>query len=224
MQTPYDFAPTRIEDFCGPARRTGVLLQGLVTRRRPNSILALLKGEPGTGKSALARHFCRQLSSPFHLSELNGTDVSIDRLRDLQESIHYTTGHEYRCILVDEADAIPPAAQVKLLSFLDLAKTKRQVAIVFTSNHDFDKFPERLQSRFQVFEVDGPTYPEIKQFLLDRWPDAGEATIDQIARLSCGIQPGSKLTPETLAQRPGNLRAALLDLDTALLAQHQLAA
>ena len=205
MNNPLTYSPNSPADFCGPARQVAEFCQRLVARGGTHRIL--FKGPPGTGKSALALWFCRLLAGPagdFNIIHTNGTQVNVDAVDRFSEHVRYTA-IGYRCILIDEADAIPTAAQTRMLTFLDYVKSaKTGIAVVATSNYDFDKFPERLQTRFKPLEVPGPRDADLAAFL-QRFVPAG-----QFAPISVLVE-----------QAKGNVRQALEDLDTALLVQPQ---
>lgn len=73
-------------------------------------------------------------------------------------------------------------------------------------------FEERFQTRFQPFDVEGPSFEELKTFLT-RFSDS-PSIIERVARCACGL---TLLSKTTLNAR-SNVRQALDDLDTALLA------
>jgi DNA polymerase III delta prime subunit len=220
---PNQFIPLTAADFIGPARQVATLLDRMIQKRAPQGLpfRLLLKGPPGTGKTALAFWLANQLAmergvhaaSPhphqanpptnFSLTHLNGARVNVELVDSLTRDLAYTPmfGH-YKSLIIDEADAIPAAAHVSLLTYLDRVKAARHIAVIFTSNYDIDKFPERFQSRFQLLEVSPPTTEELITLLARFTPI--QSTCAQIAALQ--------------SETPINIRAALEDLDTALLA------
>lgn len=219
MNSPTYFSPQTLEDFCGPARQVGQLLLQMSARGGTHRIL--LKGEPGTGKSSLAKWFARHLAcqgcgpsgEDWNIMEMNGTKVGVDAVDQMHQHIQYAS-QGCRVVLIDEADAIPVIAQTRMLSFLDHVKAIgarskpgcNTVAVLATSNLDFDKFQERMQTRFKPLPVLGPSQEEL------------------VAFMRRFIPPGRFIPVEEIAKNVGgNVRAALDDLDTALLAS-QLAA
>jgi replication-associated recombination protein RarA len=218
MITPVEFKPKTIDDFCGPARKVAELLQKMIGQRAPQGIpmRVLLKGEAGTGKSSLAQWFVNQIApDPFAVKFFNGTEVTMERVSELIADLSYRPmGGGYRCVWIDEADGIPTTAHKRFLSYMDRLKNTKYSAIVITSNESLEQFEERFQTRFQPFEVEGPTFEELKAFLQRFTSDAGK--IDQVARCACGVSGGAVKTVQFKTAR-ANVRQALDDLDTALL-------
>lgn len=215
---PLEFKPRTIDDFIGPARKVATLLDKMLTARKPTGIpiRVLLKGDPGVGKSALAHWLIGQLTSnPLSVKRFNGTEVNMDRLDELIQDLSYHALDGYRCVHIDEADAIPPTAHKRFLSYMDRLKETPFSAIVITSNEGLDNFEERFQTRFQAFDVEGPSYEELVGFLGRFSNDTG--MIQAVARCACGLRPGSGKSVQLTAAR-ANVRQALDDLDTALLA------
>lgn len=214
--TPIEFKPRSIDDFCGPARKVAQLLQKMIAQRAPQGlpVRVLLKGEPGVGKSALAEWLTGQLAtSQFNVKYFNGTEVNMDCVGQLIEDLAYRPmGGGYRCVWIDEADGIPTVAHKRFLTYMDKLKSSRWNAIVLTSNEGLESFEERFQTRFQPFDVEGPSFEDLKTFLARFSNDP--AIIDRVARCACGLSPLSKTTLNARA----NVRQALDDLDTALLA------
>lgn len=182
-----DFLPQCAEDLIGDARDTALMLEKAVrlSRANDNAPLAFLfAGEPGLGKSALAAYFQYLLGvDKWSLTKLNGTEVKIEKVPELANSIHYKTLFgEWRLIRIEEADNIPQVAQVRFLTLLD--ELPNATAVVCTSNCKLNEFEKRFQSRFQVIEVGPPSAHDIQKFL-SRFVDHNDIVM-RIAEFACG--------------------------------------
>ena len=196
---PQDYTPTVPSDFIGDARLTAAFLPKLIAASRAagrSPIKLLLSGPPGTGKSEIARHLAALLKvSKWSVTKLNGTQVRVDKLDELTASLQLTDLFgDYRIVQIDEADAIPTVAQVRMLTVLD--DLPRGVVVVCTSNASLKAFEPRFQSRFQFFEFRPVPQPDIEQLLTVRW----EVPVQQAKMIALGAC--------------GNVRAALLDTQT----------
>ncbi|HWY30595.1 MAG TPA: AAA family ATPase, partial [Candidatus Acidoferrum sp.] len=130
-------------------------------------IRVLLNGNPGIGKTANALYLQYLLAcNRWSTTKLNGTEVKVDKIEEITASLHYRSLFgDYRMVHIDEADAIPTVAQVRLLTVLD--DLPKGIAVVCTSNCKLSQFENRFQSRFQVFELKPPTSAEIEAMLSD---------------------------------------------------------
>jgi hypothetical protein len=104
---------------------------------------------------------------------------------------------------IDEADAIPPVAQVRLLTLLD--DLPRGIAIACTSNCKLRDFEERFQTRFQAFEIAPPTTEEIIALLRRYLPD--EPEVVNVANFADGNVRQALLDAKGLVQRSQLLAA-----------------
>ena len=181
--------PTEPTDFIGPARDAALRLRLMVAHALANGCppLKLFYGGPsGTGKSALTYYAQRLFRvSRFAVYEFNGTDVSIDRVRELRATLGLTHNELfglYRLICIQEADRIPDAAQVNMLTLLD--NLPHRTAVICTSNADLAEMERRFQRRFKYTRIDPPPLDELLS-LLRRW-DAPEFVCRMIATGACG--------------------------------------
>ena len=192
-QTPYD--------FIGPAAHVcRVLLRGIkdATSAGNAPIKYLFNGEPGVGKSALAKFLIRSLGCDLKYSaqKYNGTQVKMEVLEDISRSLAYKDLFgAYRVVWIEEADAIPAVAQVRFLTLMD--DLPNGAAVICTSNCKVDDFVKRFQTRFKILEVDAPQPHEIQALLGKFLSD--KVAIQHIATFACG-----------------NVRQALLDAENAL--------
>lgn len=198
---PSLYTPKCPEDFVGPAAQVACMLRRIVedslqADRAP--IKVLLNGDPGIGKSALAKFLVQELGCDpkWSTTKLNGTQVNIDRVEQIANDLHYRDMFgSYRMLWIEEADKVTPAAQVRLLTLLD--DLPNGCAVVCTSNCKLDEFQKRFQTRFKVFELEPPSAEDIR-VLLGKFLTDKQAII-QIATFACG-----------------NVRAALLDAELAM--------
>lgn len=181
--------PTDPADFIGPARDAAQKLQLMVAHALANGSppLKLFYGGPsGTGKTALgyyAQHLLRV--SRFAAHEFNGTDMTLDRVRELHASLGLTHNELfglYRLYCVHEADRIPDAAQVKLLTLLDNLPSR--TAFICTTNAELGDMEKRFQRRFKFTRISAPPSEELVA-LLRRW-EAPLAVCRMIATGACG--------------------------------------
>lgn len=203
MLLPTQYSPATVTDFIGPATRTALLLQ----RAADDAVAAgnapvkwLLNGEPGIGKSALAKFgiACLRADPKWSVQKLNGTQVKIEKLEEIAQQLWYRDLYgRYRIVWIEEADSIPSAAQVRFLTLMD--DLPHGAAVICTSNCKVDEFVKRFQTRFKVYEVEPPTPQDIHSLLRKFLPPAREADMLQISTFACG-----------------NVRAALLDAELAL--------
>ena len=184
-----EFPPSSAADFIGGAREAALGLERIIKHALANSCPPLklfYSGESGVGKTALCYYAERLLGvSRFALMEYNGTDVTIDVVRDLSASLALTCNElfgPYRLIEIHEADRIPDVAQVRLLTVLDNLPSR--AAVFCTSNADVGELEKRFHRRFKFTTVRGATSEEISG-LLARW-SVPPAVANQIAITACG--------------------------------------
>ena len=113
------------------------------------------------GKSALVAYLQQLLGcNKWNTIKLNGTQCKVETIQEIAQQLACTCLFgDWRMLWIDEADAIPPVAQVRFLTLLD--DLPRGIAIACTSNCKLRDFEERFQTRFQAFEIAPPTTEEI---------------------------------------------------------------
>jgi energy-coupling factor transporter ATP-binding protein EcfA2 len=176
-------------------------------RQQAATVKLCFYGAPGCGKTSLVNLAARALvsrsenwghapgrqqaatvsaSNLWHpdIEEVNGRDLTIDRVRDwMQGSAYGSLFGGWRVKVINEMDLVPLAAQDLLLTYLDTLPP--QLAILGTSNESRDTLSQRFCSRFQQVKVSAPTQEEIAGWLVKRWKVARKAA-DWIALTACG--------------------------------------
>jgi DNA polymerase III delta prime subunit len=189
------FQPTTLFDFVGDnsdARGSGarviarqfVNMMAVANANGRNSQCILLTGLSGLGKSLLCK-FLSHLAgcNKFNTTRKNGTALKVDTLDDIERQLAMTNLFgDWRMLWVDEGDAVPSVAQIRLLTLLD--ELPPGVIVLFTSNNNLRNFEDRFQSRFQAFRVNRPETVEIAA-LLERFAP-GDPNCYPIADLAGG--------------------------------------
>ena len=138
---------------------------------------------PTTALALYAQHLLKV--SKWALYEFNGTDWTIDQVRELSGTLqlsHNDMFGLYRLICIHEADRMSEPAQVNSLTFLD--NLPRRTAVICTTNKPLGDMEGRWQRRFKFTQVQRPTDAEIVA-LLARWK-IPPAVAQGIALGACG--------------------------------------
>lgn len=204
---PSQWQPQSYADLIGPAADLAEILEDKAERMRSqgSSARIVLSGPPGVGKSALAKIAALDLAQgeTLNIEAKSGLMITVEVVKAWQGSLGMGSlfaGHQVK--LIHELDRVNDAAQILLLDYLDQIQDKPDTAFIGTSNAEIQKLQERFQTRLQFFPVEGPEPDEIAELLTTYWPVTPD-TARMIAAGSCG-----------------NVRAALLDLESHLDVQY----
>lgn len=167
MLLPSQFIPQTADDFVGPAAKMARRMMRFIhhSKQTGDAIAFLLTGQPGIGKTALARFTGIQLGLAGALLEpLNGTQLTIERVDEIADRLHYRAMFgNWHFIFVDEFEFVTTQAKARLLTVLN--QLPKWSAFVATCNRGVDDLAQRNHSRFNAFELASPEPHEIQEFL-----------------------------------------------------------
>lgn len=176
MSFPKSFRPQSAEDFIGPAALMANIIEGTATefKNSKEPAMFLFYGAPGCAKTQLAKHMLRCFNvGKWNLKDYAGADLDIEKVRDFANELHMTSMFPgYRGMLVDEVDMMPQKAQGRFLKVCD--DVPEDMVLVVTCNSDIEDLEPRFQSRFQTFEIEGPTGNDVIP-LLEKWLNPQQA-------------------------------------------------
>jgi DNA polymerase III delta prime subunit len=141
------YRPRRVADCILPkhlvAPFTGYVEHGLTQH-------LMLVGEPGTGKTTVARAICEELGMEYlviNCSSETGVDTVRNKIVDFASTV--SVEEKKKAIILDESDYLSPNAQAALRNYLE---TFSEVCkFIFTANFK-NKLMPALHSRCAVFD------------------------------------------------------------------------
>lgn len=186
--TPDQFKPASPADLIGEASRLAASTLKRIAQLKADTsatIKLCFYGEPGCGKTTILNLAAAALASErLDVEEVNGRDLTIDRVRDWMASASVgSLFGGWRIKIINEMDLVPIVAQDLLLTYLDTLPAG--IAVLGTSNESRATLSERFCSRFQQIKVSGPTQDELAAWLAKRWK-VGKKAADWIAMTACG--------------------------------------
>jgi DNA-binding NtrC family response regulator len=178
----------------------------------PHGTPVLLRGEPGSGRSVLARRLhqaSRASSGPCVRVDCRGLSVRHEATRMLEDALSEAAGGS---VLLEEVDALAPPLQVRLMAWLEESRGRLEAArVLSTTQQDLEAevlrgaFREDLRSRLDVFEI---RVPPLRERPGDISSLAGQLAAEAAARLGLALP----LLPPDVEQLllgyswPGNVR------------------
>lgn len=238
------YRPTKFSEVVGNKVAVHAIQNGC-TKGTIGNCIALVGGS-GIGKSTLARIIASVLNSPNKVYDengmiepdidspvvqdiicgrfnrsvycYNGTDLVMDKLRELTERLAYDSMTDrFNIVIVEEAQTVPSQS---FKAFLTLVESKPNVYFILTST-DVKKFSNTFgsdnanqeknafRSRLSLYKLQPITTDEISQYLFEMFT----TKIDPDGKLGDGIL---ELIPYIAQNSKNNLRNAVNDLGVAI--------
>jgi replication-associated recombination protein RarA len=172
---------------------------------RPYASNWLFVGPSGTGKTSFARAICNAVAGELH--HIGSQECNVDTLERVRSRCQYVpmAEHAFHVVIVDEADQMSTAAQLKLLSFLDGTDQAPNTIWIFTCN-DTARLQDRFLSRCKVLEFSSyGIAADVAQLLARIWDaEAAGSPAPNFARI--------------VKESNNNVRESLNRIETELLA------
>lgn len=190
----------------GPAGDRARHLVAKAQRMRARSIssMMLFMGEPGTGKSSLCEMLAAQLvDNPQMIDRRSGGSVSKEDMQAITRTLTLRSIlSEYQVVIIDEIDKMARPRLEQLIQVHDRLVPDR--TLLATTNKEFDQVEERIRTRFQVWDIEGPDATDITEFIMEHWWHLGVERARGLAEECRGnVRYALKLAQQWYDAHPG---------------------
>ncbi|OHB56121.1 MAG: hypothetical protein A2Y07_01220 [Planctomycetes bacterium GWF2_50_10] len=131
MQLHEQYRPKNFDELVGQDKAAAKIKA--LAKRGLGARAYWISGQSGTGKTTIARLLGSQLAEPMYIEELDATDLSAAKLRDIEQSLAvFGLGQKNgRVVIINEAHGLNKTAIRQLLVMLD--RLPSHAAIIFTT-------------------------------------------------------------------------------------------
>jgi len=193
------YKPKAIADFVGLAKVKRIV-QSFAANPREACLLFL--GEPGCGKSSLARALAAQINSEVHT--VSSAKCNLETLDNLARVCQYVPfGGGWHVVVLEEGDCMSDAASKWLLSRLDGTAPLPRTIWIITANGT-DRLEERLISRTLLIKFENY--------------GAGAETVAFLEKIWNERAPKDAPRPDFKRLSSKNIRQAIQNLELELMA------
>lgn len=162
-----EFRPKKIEEVVGNEHLAGKLKEFIENKSISN---LLFLGEPGTGKTTIAKILAKDICGPEYLY-INASDKNdIDTVRNDITNYCATSGFtdNIKVVILDECDGMTPSAQRTLRAVME--EYSKSTRFILTGNYA-SKIIDAIKSRSQQFDFCGAKKEDIFKRLMYIWKE-----------------------------------------------------